>query len=988
MAAAVLTIPAHQPFLDRLVEPLLGWDRDRLADALLLVPSRRACHAARETFLRLSDGAPLLLPRILPIGEPDEAELLLDAELELALPPAVGPLRRRLLLTRLLLARSPEMAHEQAVRLSGELERFLDEAHNEEVDLAALDDLAPAELAEHWQETVFFLQLVRDAWPAILAEEGRIDPALRRRRLLDALAGKWRRRPPAGAVIAAGVTGTVPCVARLLALVARLPQGSVVVPALDRDMDEAAWAAVGPSHPQFGLKRLLEMMEVDRAEVRPWGVRPEAPGVAARVALWAQVLRPASTTEAWRGEAPPAAAATRGLERAEAPDLPTEALQIALRLRRAVATPGKRAVLVTPNRYLSRRVAAELLRWGIRVDDSAGVPLDQSPPGTFLLLAAHALVGGGAPVPLLAALKHPLARGGLGQREFRRHVRALERALLRGPRPTGGLDGLVELLRRRDPEDARWRAPVPAAELLAWLERLAAAAAPLVRLAALDQAPFGAMLDAHLAFTEWLATDEAGDAGELWAKEAGACVHQFASELKLSGEVAGLVPTSAYPALLAVLMGTHAVRPRPASLPRVGILGQMESRLAQADLVILGGLNEGASPPAVESGPWMNRAMRRRLGLPPVEQAIGFAAHDFLTNACAPEVVLSRAAKDENGAPTTPSRWLARLGAVLAAAGAKEDAVATSPAWAGWAARLDLPAGRPRPVPRPEPRPPFQARPRELWATDVERLMRDPYAVYARRILLLESLEPIDADAGGAARGQVVHAALEEFVRRWPERLPDDPCKELKEIGRRHFARQAHRPQVGAVWWPRFLQIAAWFCAVERERRQRAARVVAEVRGAIEVPCARGPFTVRARADRIEVGADGRLAIVDYKTGPLPDNRDVARGVSPQLVIEALIAEGGGFERLPEPSEAGEIWFWHLKGGDPLAGKEHDPLSRNGDLRVFLADARAGLLKLLDHFDDPSTPYPPVPRPEIAPAFNDFDHLARRGEWWGTEAEA
>jgi ATP-dependent helicase/nuclease subunit B len=257
---AVHTIPAHQPFLDRLIEPLLGWDRERLADALLLVPSRRACLAAREAFLRLAGGAPLLLPRVVPIGEPDEAELLLDAALGFELPPAIGPLRRRLLLTRLILARSPEMAHEQAVRLSGELERFLDEAHNEEVDLAALDELAPTDLAEHWQETVVFLRLVRDAWPAVLAEEGRIEPARRRRLLLDALAARWRRSPPAGPVIAAGITGTVPCVARLLALVARLPEGAVVVPALDQTLDEAGWRGVGPSHPQHGLRRLLELM--------------------------------------------------------------------------------------------------------------------------------------------------------------------------------------------------------------------------------------------------------------------------------------------------------------------------------------------------------------------------------------------------------------------------------------------------------------------------------------------------------------------------------------------------------------------------------------------------------------------------------------------------------------------------------------------------------------------------------------------------------
>ncbi|MFO1075216.1 MAG: double-strand break repair protein AddB [Geminicoccaceae bacterium] len=984
--AAVRTVPAHLPFLDCLVAQLLGWERERLADALILLPSRRACLAARESFLRLARGAPLLLPQLVPIGEPDEAELLTEPAIERSLPPAIGPLRRRLLLMRLLLARTPDMTHEQAVRLAGELEGFLDETHHEEVDLAALDGLAPGELAEHWQETVRFLTLVRDHWPAVLAEEGRIEPALRRRRLLDALAGKWRREPPDRPVIAAGITGTVPCVARLLALVARLPQGMVVVPALDQTLDETSWQVVGPSHPQYGLRRLLELMEVERAAVRPWDAAMERGGPAARLALWGQVLRPADTTESWRDQPAPAAAATRGLELAEAPDLASEALQIALRLRAAVEVPGKRAVLVTPNRFLSRRVAAELLRWGIKVDDSAGIPLDQSPPGTFLLLVAHTVIGGAAPVPLLACLKHPLARGGLGQRDFRRYVRALERATLRGPRPTGGLEGLVQRV-RREADGGTWHVPVPAEALLAWLEGLAAAALPMAQLAAREQAPFQALLEAHLAFAEWLARDEDGNASELWAKEAGTCAHQFVSELRLSGETAGEVPTSAYPALLAVLMGTHAVRPRPAALARIGILGQLESRLVQADLVILGGLNEGASPPAVESGPWMNRAMRRRLGLPPVEQAIGFAAHDFLTNACAPEVVLSRAAKDENGAPTTPSRWLARLAAVLAAAQAR-DAIRADPCWAGWAEALDRPQAPPRPEPRPEPRPPLAARPRELWATDIERLMRDPYAVYARRILLLDPLDPLDADPGGAERGQIVHAALEEFVRAWPEHLPADPLAELVAIGRRHFARQAHRPQVTAIWWPRFLKIARWFCEAELRRRAHTARIVAEVRGRLEIACPGGPFRVRARADRIEVGSGGELAVVDYKTGPLPGNAEVRRGIAPQLLIEALIAEHGGFDGLPAGAAAHEILFWQLIGGEPLAGKAQDPVGKEGSLAALLDHARTGLTALLAHFDDPRTAYVPIPRPEIAPAFNDYAHLARIQEWWGTEAEA
>lgn len=980
----VYTIPADRPFLDTLVHGLLAWDRERLAAALLLLPSRRACLVARDAFLRLGGGQPLLLPRLVPIGEPDESELWLDPALEATLPPAIGQVRRRLLLTRLVQARDPEMPLEQAVRLAAELARFLDELHNEEVDLRGLETLVPADLAEHWQQTLVFLQLLAKSWPDVLIEEKRLDPSLRRRRLVDALTAKWRRAAPGHPVVAAGITGTIPCVARLLAQVARLPDGGVVLPALDRTLDAAGWAEVGPTHPQYGLKHLLAVMDVDRAAVRPWPQGTAEPAVHPRVALWSHVLRPAATTEQWRETTLPATA-TAGVEVAGAADLAEEALQIALRLREALETPGKRAVLVTPSRALGRRVAAELLRWGIRVDDSAGVPLDQTPPGTFLLLTAHLLAEDAPPVTLLAALKHPLASGGIGRRDFRRFVRALERGLLRGPRPTGGLHGLAQELGARDAE-APWPAPVPAEELLPWLERLVAAARPFHELVAAGPAHLPALVEAHLAFAEALAADEGGDGAELWAKEAGAAARELMAELQLAGAVAGTVPRTAYPAVLALLMGAQAVRSHQTGHRRLAILGQLEGRLTHADLVLLGGLNEGAFPPDVDSGPWLNRAMRRQLGLPPVEQAIGIAAHDFLTSACAPEVVLSRAARDDAGAPATPSRWLARLAAVLSTAGGTER-IAAPPCWAGWAQALDAPAGPARPAPRPEPRPPLVARPRELWASDIEQLMRDPYTVYARRILLLTPLEPLDADAGGAERGQIIHAVLAEFVRTWAAALPAAPLQELLRIGRRHFARQAHRPQVAALWWPRFERVAAWFCAVEEQRRREVVRIAGKVRGQLDLDAPGGRFRVRARADRIEVGRDGRVGIVDYRTGSVPRSGDVACGLSPQLVIAALIAESGGFTALP-PAETALLLFLQLKGGDPVAGDTRDPVGRNGDLRRLLTDARAGLGRLVAHFDDPTQPYVPVPRPEIAPAHNDYAHLARLGEWWGTEGPA
>ena len=727
--ASVFYIPADQPFLPTLVRGLLAWPGDELASTLLLLPSRRACHLARDLFAQLGDGQVRLLPRLRPVGEPDEDELLLAPDLAPELPDAIHPHHRQLLLTRLILAaRNPsdgsEIPHEQALRLAGELARLLDELLTEEVPIERLRDLVPDELARHWQVTLDFLRVLEDAWPRLLAELGLMEPPERRNRLLDGLARRWRDQPPAHPVVIAGTTGSIPAVARLTATVAATPHGTVVLPGLDPALDDPSWEGLRPTHPQWMLRRLLELLHLHRAAVPLWPA--SAPlsrsGPRTRESLWREVMRPAVTAGRGLADLLLPSGALRGLSLEAHPDLASEALALALRIRGALEDPTRRVALVTPDRTLARRVAVELRRWGIFADDSAGVPLDQSPPGSFLLLLAHCVVEDAAPVPLLSALKHPLAQGGLDGGTFRRYVRALERGLLRGPRPQGGFSGLLATLRAavaghsaateeddRHPNDRRWSAPVPPGELLAWLEQLATAAEPFRTLCARREAPLRELVACHRAFASWLASDAAGDPKELWAREAGRAAEEFWVGLEAAAPTVDRVPVSAYPALLAILMSTVQVRSNRALHGRVAILGQLESRLVTADLVLLGGLSEGTWPAPIEPGPWLNRRMREALGLPPVEQAIGIAAFDLTLQAMAPEVVLTWSRKDGNGTPRSASRWLQRLVAVSKAAG-MEGELAADPCWRAWGLALDRPPSPPQPCDPPEPRPPF-ARP-------------------------------------------------------------------------------------------------------------------------------------------------------------------------------------------------------------------------------------------------------------------------------------
>ena len=973
----VFTIASDLPFLDALVAGLRadsGDDPLALARITILLPTRRAARALGEAFLRASSGRALLLPRLVPVGDVDAEELALGGDDAAApggvdIPPAVPELQRQLALTRLVLAwgqasGSGPLTPGQAAPLALSLSRFLDEVETEGSDFARLAELVPAELAQHWQQVLHFLAILTEHWPRHLAELGGIDPATRRNLVLRAQAEAWRRRPPETRIIAAGLTGGVAAVAELMAVVARLPQGALVLPGLDRGI--ANWDAVAadPAHPQHLLALLLRRLETDAALVADWPAPGLAPGSGAKRRLVAEALLPAAESHRWRGLAGIDRSALDGVMRLDCAGPQEEAAVIALLLREALETPAKTAALITPDRGLARRVAAELKRWGIEIDDSAGAPLDKTPPGLFLRLVLDLAAEDLAPLPLLAALKHPLAACGRAPEACRALVRRLELAALRGPRPAPGIAGLSALLPQ-------------ARDLAPFLAALGAALAPLLQALAAAAVPLETLLRAHIAAAEALAASDGESGAErLWRAEAGEQAAEFVAELLAGSERLPPIAGRDYPALFAALIARPVVRPRYGRHPRLAIWGLLEARLQQADLVILGGLNEGVWPPETESDPWLSRPMRRTFGLPPPERRIGAAAHDFVQALGAREVVMTRSSRVE-GTPTVPSRWLLRLDTVMKATGLAWQPQPTGGPLA-WQALLDRPERRIVREP-PAPCPPLAARPRALSVTQIETWMRDPYAIYARKILRLPALEPIDADPGAAERGQAIHAALDTFLREHPQALPVDAEARLLALGRDAFGTALERPGVRAFWWPRYERIARWFIAEERERRYHLALIRSEIGGRLELAAPAGAFTLTATADRIDRRREGGLVLVDYKTGAVPKSEDVAQGVSPQLPLEAAIAEAGGFDGLGAEGVAG-LEYWHLTGGDP-AGEAVSPAPDAAALRRLIDEALQGLVRLIARFDDPRTPYRAVPRPERAPRYSDYVHLARVKEW-------
>jgi ATP-dependent helicase/nuclease subunit B len=958
LRAHVFTIPASVPFSAALAKGLIariGADTTALADVTIYLPTRRAARSIAEIFAREAGGA-VLLPEFRPLGDVDEDELLLDVSSDaLDLPPAIAPLRRRLLLAALIRRWSHTrdggtMTFGQAATLSRSLASVMDEVERQGADLSKLDDLAPASLAAHWAEVKAFLSIIPDVWPPLLEKEGAINPADHRNRALEALTARLRETPPERPIVAAGSTGSIPATADLLGVIARLPNGYVVLPGLDRELDADSWERMEPNHPQFTLKQLLQRIGVRRDEVEDW---TDVAADIERERLLREVLRPAPTTDAWRALAEGLdTPKVDGLSLLEASDPAEEAAIIALMLRETLETPDRTAALVTRDRGLARRVGAELSRWGVAIDDSAGRSLPRTTAGAFLCLVAEAADEGFAPIPLLALLKHPLATLGKEPGAFRRMARTLDKAL-RGPRPDAGLAGIAKAL------------GAASAELQHWFAGVRDVLAPLEVALTGPEVPLNAVLHAHVDAADALAPT-------LWDGSDGAAANDFIRDLAdAAGDLPDIEPGS-YAPLLHAMMNETPVRPAYGRHPRLAILGPLEARLQSFDLVILGGLNEGSWPAAAADDPWFSRPMRTTLGLEQPERAIGLSAHDFATLAAAPRVVLTRAQKSE-GTPMVASRWIQRLQQLTRGLGIS-DSLALDPKYRAIAEALCDP-GAPTPERSPYPKPPVAVRPREMSVTDVERWLRDPYAIYAKKILNLRRLDPIDADIGYLERGSAFHAVLERFVKRHAA-LPADAVGKIAAIVDEVFAEMALPRAITALWRPRFLNAAQWFVGIESERRPLIAESFLEVKGEINFSVDGSSFRLHGIADRIDRLKAGGAAIIDYKTGTPPSGSQVKVLLSPQLPLEGAILAAGGFKGVPAltPTELAYIQI----SGAAEPGKVKDV----GDDAALLSAAALERLKgRVALFDQQSTGYESRVAPVHVDTVGDFDHLARVREW-------
>ncbi|MDJ0977386.1 MAG: double-strand break repair protein AddB [Erythrobacter sp.] len=998
----VYSIAAHRGFADALVAGIVPryWEPDLgLARLTLLVPSARAARTISEAFTRYTGEvgkAGLLMPRLVTVGDLDLDEALgalLDPLGASDIPPAVEPTRRWLDIARLIeveraadgLETLPGAAR---MRLAREMARTMDrllvegKTPDDLVSPAVVDTLG--DLSRHWQRSIALFARVQARWLSRLEERGEVDAATRRNLLFDRARRRWRENPPQTPIIAAGVTSASPALARMLRTIADLPEGAVILPDLDLAMDDAAWEELGRggaapepggevfgksdalTHPQYHLKLLLERMGVAREEVRPWHRKGLAAAEPARSRAISSLFLPAQASKSW---------VTLETDRRRLPRLRTltaanseeEAQAIALMVREALEEPGKRVAVVSADRGLARRVTQHLRRWNVEADDSAGQPLSLTAAGRLFALLAEVAGEGMELVSLIAALGHPLVASAdtRTRGDWLMNLRTFER-YLRGPAPAPGLAPM-----------RRAAAETKNAGVIAWWEAVEAVLTPLADLA--DETPLAQALDRICAAAEALA----GEA--VWAREDGRALARMVEDTRLhAGECATLLAKSDIATVLRDTMAEIAVRPPYGGHPRVAVYGLLESRMARADLVICGGLNEGTWPQTPSPDALLAPAILRALGVPGAEFRIGLAAHDLAGAMGAPDVVLTRSQRDADG-PTRPSRFVLRVEALL---GEKEAREHRETRIGEILPRLDrAPPPAPSAYPRPAPNPSAALRNVAISATALDQLLGDPYQFYAKSILNLRKLNPLAADpfVDPALRGTLVHKILDQWHRARVTR----PDLALVPFAQDALAKTNPHPLFWGLWRPRILAALARFeerINLAEEEGRRVA--LTETWGAMDYLGVR----VFGQADRVDRLPDATLGIVDYKTGAPPSKKETAAGYRLQLGVLGLIARHGGFKpdrSAPEASafrgEATAFEYWSLRKKDDHFGEISVPMKlssreRGLEPEEFLPLHEAKLTEAITDYITGAKPFTAKENPDY-PGYTDYDQLMRLEEW-------
>ena len=946
----IFNISSSNSFVDVLATKLLDEYSSNnldLSNIIILLPNHRACRSLSDAFIHIKGMQPTLLPQIKAIGDISEDELILNgdenSEEFFNIPPSISPLERNLLFIKLIMRKYKEIGIEkisisQACFLANELGNLIDKAHLQELSWNNISNLVPDEYAIHWQETIKFLSIITSYWPKILQERGCIDDGERKNILIKKQCFLWQKPKTNQRIIIAGTTAVSPSMKLLVKTVLDLPNGEVYLSGLDKYIENDAWNDIDETHPQFEFKQLLDFLSISRHSV-PDLVPPKDKN---KEKLISEIMRPAIHSNKWRNlSSSTLFQAAENIKIIECKDSRLEALNIAIILRKILEHPTKTAALITPDRNLARRVTNELTRWQIDIDDSAGIPLSQTPWGIFMRLITKAFLPNSKKHEILALLKH---------KNFSLNM------------PSDKLHTIVRMIDKNC-----WRQNIYSHEEESLLQQIKTISDEFTNLFIdKQQIRLNTLLEQHIILAEKLSSNPNSS---LWQNEDGQTGALFLAEWLEHSNIIGDINPLEYPELFESMMQNTTVHYKTKDHARIKILGPIEARLNHFDEIIIGGFNEGIWPTTPTADPWMSRPMKKSFGFEQPEKQIGVMALDFSNLLGAKQIYITRA-KTSSGTPTIKSRWLMRLETVLQAININISTL-NEYTISHLAEHLDIPKIFTK-INSPNPKPPVKSRPRRLSASAFEKLLRDPYSVFAEYILQLKPLNELDQEITSADFGNVIHNVLEDFNNMYPTTYPKNAEEILIKIGKEAFNKSCFNQEKLSFWWPKFIKMMQWISAHEQKYRQQIKTTNNEILGKIffdDAPL--GRFEIYAKADRVDETLDNMINIIDYKTGQARKPSEIKMGFAPQLPIEGLIASEGGFKNINK-APIKEMMYWKL--GDKI-------IKIDEDVEKIIVETKQHIKETINLFDFETTGYLSRPNPKNAPEYSDYEHLARVREW-------
>lgn len=1000
MLQGCYNIPYGLNFADELAAGILktyGHDYQLLASVTIFLPTARACRSVHDSFLRANTGKANIAPRLIPLGDPNADDVLLQMPNAPEIKPAISDLKRRIHLTQLIgatkgvqaKAADEKISYDQAARISQTLGALLDDMAAYEVDTKAFTALTEGEYADHWKPILTFLDIIFNNWPHILADLSAQDAGTRRVQILDTLCQAWAYNPPKAPIIAAAINRNIPSVRRFLRQIAGLENGAIVFQGFEH-IDDEMWnmfiredmdwhsQSTAESSPFWVNAQLLNAMQREPADIKDWPFVPKNIPDKPQYSI-ADCLRPPGIE--------PIDFELKKLpfELVECENSSEEAKLIALMMRANLEKNGQTAALITPNRDLAQKVQAELKRWNLDIDDSAGIQLSKTPIGAYLCLINEMAAENIRPRSLVAFLKHPFTHLQMDRNQLRPLARKLDIYL----RDAGNIEGFALILqylrkiqRQQFMDD---NIDTDMGVLINLIGQIELNFTAFMALLNTVQAAPKQLLTKHIEFAEWAATGDM-DLGTdiLWRGDAGQAASSFIAALLEELALLPIINGRRWPDFFTLFLDGQTIRPVKNAHPRLFIWGMVESRIQQADFTIIGGFNEGHWPQIPDTGPWLSRPMRKSLDMGGIEEEIGLNAADFMNLVSAPHVVITRSIR-EGAKPATKSRWLRRIEAKLSPDYHKNK---NQDVWHSWLHALynieqteNL-----KPAMRPAPTPPLTARPRKLSVTRIDDLLKDSYTIYVSHILKLYPLNDLESDLDNAAFGNLAHDILEEFIALMAQDvgvnqiLTERHLNILKSLAQDKLA-LLNLPKAQQGFWQRRLDnLCGWFINQENSDREKITKTWLEIRGEYEWVSDYKPFILTGRADRVDALDDGTIRIIDYKTGSIiPSKNQVYNHQAPQMTLEALIAQKAGFAQFAA-SQASALEYWQISGG---ATAKATIIEIDADI---IANVENLLVDLVNYFDDTQTPYWARPYGDSIKIYGKYDHLARYKEW-STSAE-